>query len=730
MASASGVNLKRENPSFEESFQKKGRSDHIVASRIRFHEVFKSDVKHSFLIKIAQAMGYTRLEDLERKEDVLGGCCAGITSMGNFAILVDQVAQFNQRLLRIKAVYESVRLASTTVDRHQHEFIFNRTGVELSRGCEFRAFFDGVIFCQSAVNGSLVLGIDGKELTGEALKNTIFSYIQSVELEKKGGVEKKFATTLVADFFELRDYVSKLIGFFEKNQVYACINFSIFGHVLSMGYDPKKNIFYINDSNHLLIKTIATLDETLETMYREITDQKEKPDQFDISKKIVTGLQVVTIKGAIKLPPPHFLDGLSDEQIRDKASYRNKDNISLAGMAASIGDKSTVEKLIRIDADVKGVVPLQRACVWGHLDLLQMIVEGPRATTENGFYGMNKPFRIAIKKGHFELVKYLIDQGISIHSQEPRELSYIALAAKYGHLSLVQLFLEKKAKINALSSCERKSPLHYALLAFTGPNSLQIVKLLIDAGADVNAETSEGLTPLHIAACEGSSLCLQMLIEAGAKIDHVDEKGKTALHKAVSRAREDSVRVLLDCGANFEYETHKGDTALTVALKNGNLRIAQMLLKAGGDINKEDSFGICPLLKAVASGDLNMGKFLVELGANKDVEDFRGKSLIFVAIESKNFFIVNYLITSGFDIEKKDPEGLTPFLYAIKIGDLDMVKLLIKLKANVLGKDREDSNALSCAIRYKHDHIRSYLLSRKWPKGFVGDSLKHIASTL
>jgi ankyrin repeat protein len=91
---------------------------------------------------------------------------------------------------------------------------------------------------------------------------------------------------------------------------------------------------------------------------------------------------------------------------------------------------------------------------------------------------------------------------------------------------------------------------------------LEVAKLLLAKGAPVNATTSSGQTPLHIAAEEGFKYLAELLLGAGADVDARTNDGDTPLHIAAEKGHEDLVKLLLANGADVDARNRRGKTAL------------------------------------------------------------------------------------------------------------------------------------------------------------------------
>ena len=159
----------------------------------------------------------------------------------------------------------------------------------------------------------------------------------------------------------------------------------------------------------------------------------------------------------------------------------------------------------------------------------------------------------------------------------------------------------------------------------------------LDAGANIEARTEYGETPLYVAAWSSDSpAVVKALIDAGANIEARDESGKTPLHLAVFNFKSDSlavVKALIDAGANIEARDESGKTPLHLAVfnfKSDSLAVVKALIDAGANIEaREKLLGQTPLHWAAfkfSSDSPAVVKALIDAGANIEARDEFGKT--------------------------------------------------------------------------------------------------------
>jgi ankyrin repeat protein len=175
-------------------------------------------------------------------------------------------------------------------------------------------------------------------------------------------------------------------------------------------------------------------------------------------------------------------------------------------------------------------------------------------------------------------------------SDYPRERPLV-LAARNGRARVVELLLDKDSAIDPKKGTS-------ALVAAAGSGQLEVVRLLLARGADINRKDSMGTTALQSAAAGGHLDVVVLLIRRGAHVLATDVYHATALHAAARKGNVDIARELINAGVPVDCRNDFRETPLHVAASEGHAELAAFLLKVGADVNAKNRRGKTPLLCA------------------------------------------------------------------------------------------------------------------------------------
>jgi len=226
-------------------------------------------------------------------------------------------------------------------------------------------------------------------------------------------------------------------------------------------------------------------------------------------------------------------------------------------------------------------------------------------------------------------------------------------AAKSGDAKSVRALLQQHVPVTA-TEADGSTALHDAVRH----DHLEIVQLLIAAGADVKTATRYNITPLSLACANGNAAMIERLLDAGADPNSASEEGQTALMTASLTGKADAVKLLIARGAKVNAaEPNQGQTALMWAASDGRTPAAEMLLEFNADIKAKSKGGFTPLLYAVRNGHEDTVKALLAHGADANDVAPDGTSALNMAVVNAYYDLASILLDYGANPNAPDPRG-------------------------------------------------------------------------
>jgi ankyrin repeat protein len=252
-----------------------------------------------------------------------------------------------------------------------------------------------------------------------------------------------------------------------------------------------------------------------------------------------------------------------------------------------------------------------------------------------GRYGL----REAVLLNDVELARARLDGGADVDTGEGTYHGpLLKVAAELGYLEIVDLLLDRGADIEATDDLGQK-----ALLSAARFGRSEVVRRLLDRGADIDAVDWSGQSALSNSAVEGHSDTFDLLLSRGARRGIVDalvlndialledllnkelrcdsavdwlSDGRVRLAMlAAGRGNMAIVRLLLDWGAAHFQERHDDHTLLAEAARHGHIDVAQLLVDRGADLHAVGRDGLTPLAWAVREGQDEVARILKLAGA-------------------------------------------------------------------------------------------------------------------
>ncbi|MBD2453117.1 ankyrin repeat domain-containing protein [Nostoc sp. FACHB-87] len=307
---------------------------------------------------------------------------------------------------------------------------------------------------------------------------------------------------------------------------------------------------------------------------------------------------------------------------------------------------------------------------------------------------------IDVQQGNIAGVADKIANGVDIecldeYSQQTPLMC--AVSSSNAGVDMIRFLLENGANVNAVEPESQNTVLGLAVQS----GNLDKIQLILDAGADINYQTSDGYDVLihamygrDIVQDENLISTLNLLISRGAAVNGMSSYGESAIKVAAHVGRFDAVKLLLNAGANPEQLEW---TELMHAIVFGSLEQVKFLLEQGADQNVRDCWDRTPWLLSIQVGELPKAKLLLATGANHNDVGNCGKTPLMYAIENNRLEVLKWLIAEGFDIEATDEFSNTALIMAAEYGATDCVKILLEAGANPSSINHCDDKAIKVA---------------------------------
>ena len=219
-----------------------------------------------------------------------------------------------------------------------------------------------------------------------------------------------------------------------------------------------------------------------------------------------------------------------------------------------------------------------------------------------------------------------------------------------ARFDIVKILLDHGADMNAKTS-DGDSPFLRAAAGISKPAHIDIMKLFLKSGADINQTNNNGVTALMNAASGGYTEITRLLLEHDADVSIRSRQGETAITRACRAYRKDRpeiVKMLVDHGADISVTDKWNHHAslLFLSAQNGHTGIVSLLLDKGMDINEKK--GVV-LRTACEHNRLETVQLLIGRGADVNLADSDGKTALMAAVSQRFNEIAHLLMDAGAD---------------------------------------------------------------------------------
>ena len=349
-------------------------------------------------------------------------------------------------------------------------------------------------------------------------------------------------------------------------------------------------------------------------------------------------------------------------------------------------------------------VPLYYAALCGFQDLVELLIlKYPQHVDIHGGYYVT-PLIAALAGKHFQIAKILRDNGAGPPNiRGYSDMSPLHSAAYYGDLQMVQVLLDYKADIDAQDDTG-ETPLHGLSWNRGGGRQIsqlhKVSRLLLEHGANVNARSHNLSIPLHIAAQNGRVEVVRVLLEHGTDANAPNKTQSTPLHVAAQQGEVEVVRVLLEHGANVNALGQDQSTPLHTATEYRRVDVVRVLLKYGADVNARNKAHCTPLHVAAQKGKVEVVRVLLEHNADVNARSKDHSTPLHMAPQYGSVEPVRVLLEHRADVDAFDDDQSTPLHIAAKYGMVEAIRVLLEHEADVNAHNKDHSTPLHMVSQY------------------------------
>ncbi|CAJ1068897.1 ankyrin repeat and death domain-containing protein 1B [Xyrichtys novacula] len=335
----------------------------------------------------------------------------------------------------------------------------------------------------------------------------------------------------------------------------------------------------------------------------------------------------------------------------------------------------------------------------------------------------------AAKKNDVETMKTL-GKGLNANARNVHDRTALHYAVAGRNKEAVQFLLQRRVKVDQKDKYG-VAPIHLA--AWFG--SLEILKLLVQAGAEQKVENEEGLNILHCAAINNHTDIVEYIVNdlQMKELDNNDKsghrafllaakhgcvemlellldpynmatmkpnkRGDTPLHLAARNGHLDAIQLLLQSFDTRDEVNTDGETALYQAADNGHEGCVHVLLDAGCDPDILTTANCSALHPVAERGETSLVQLLLEYKANADFKNQHQEAPLHLAVKHSHIPIIHSLLEAGCDINVTDKRSQTVMHIAAELARIEVVEMLLKAGLDLTLKDKQGKTALGVAVR-------------------------------
>uniref|UniRef100_A0A3B3VXU7 Ankyrin repeat and death domain containing 1B n=1 Tax=Poecilia latipinna TaxID=48699 RepID=A0A3B3VXU7_9TELE len=314
----------------------------------------------------------------------------------------------------------------------------------------------------------------------------------------------------------------------------------------------------------------------------------------------------------------------------------------------------------------------------------------------------------AAKRNDVKTLKHL-GKSLNVNAKNVHNRTALHYAVAGKNKEATQFLLQRRVKVDQKDKYGM-APIHLA--AWFG--SLEILKLLVQAGAEQKVENEEGLNIMQCAAINNHTEIVEYIINdmQMKELNKEDQSGHLPFALAAEHGSIEMLKMLMEPYNMATMKPNKrGDTPLHLAARNGHLDAVQLLLQSFDTRDEVNMDGETALYQAADNsqeecvlalpnscsfGDLSLVQLLLEYNAHTDVQNQQLEAPLHLAVKNGHIPVIHSLVAAGCNINVRLQTALH---LSAELGRTEVVEMLLKSGVDLQIRDRQGKTALGVAAR-------------------------------
>jgi len=279
-------------------------------------------------------------------------------------------------------------------------------------------------------------------------------------------------------------------------------------------------------------------------------------------------------------------------------------------------------------------------------------------------FARDKPFLEAVRTGDGVKVERLLQKGADVNLKDDCNTPVITLAADVNRSDILKMLIEAGADVNVFDEeFYRQPPLLWAIGKADNATARKkiraSVQTLIAGGADVNLPGKSEESALMAAVLAEDERLVEMLIAAGANVNYKDSEAQNAYSYAAKSGNKNIKKILIENGADTavgvkKYAREYGENAFFQAAADGRTDVVEAMLADGADVNAVNSGGMTALMRAAEKSTFDL---LLNAGTDVNIKDNAGFTALIWAAAFRRNDQVERLVEAGADVNARTNDG-------------------------------------------------------------------------